>query len=549
MELTQELREYALKTLGVAEDASEEDITAALAKAMSDGTLDPGDYAKMAAGGKDAMDVLAEKLAEANKPVLDAIGQMATAVTKLAENQAKPEPPKTPPKETDLGDLDKRIEALAEKKVTELLDKQQATAPQSAAQELMARGAKAQIREVKAIERYDGTKTAAKCPEFTASGRPHPMAGQPARYLGRSLDVTSERDYAIIGAFTKMQLIGMDRLNDHEKQLVQYAMYELPWTGPVGCRGNPDNGRELDGTKLTDLDRKALIDDTTSGGSYAVPTPFDAAIVLIPVLFGELFPHIEVINLPMGSSVDGHSMTDPTINSNYTEGSAISLETTTSLVSNLDTTIFGCDASVEVGLDFEADSPVNFGSLLAERMGIKLQEWLDNQIANGDGTTEPEGIFTKSGTTSVSTSNGTSGPYVVADFEKLFFGLSKAMRAAKGASSVYVTTDRQYRLSRAIYIGSTDERRMFGMDHAAYSIFDTPVKIQEDITDGIYGYCNLAYYRMYRRAGINISVLTGGKTLGLANTKIIMMRSRWGGQLTRADACAKLTDGPLSAAS
>ncbi len=554
MELTKELREYALKTLDVAEDASDETITAAIAKAMSEGTLDPATFAKMSAGGEDAMEALAKKLAEANKPILESLGKMADAVTKLADNQTTPpkDPEKTPdpkpdPKAVDLSDLEAKITKATEAKVTELLEKQQPVAPQSMAQEIMARGAKAEVREIKATERYSNTKSAAMCPDRLPSGRKHPMAGRPATFMGRSLDTTSQCDNAVNGAFAKMQLFGMDRLNEHEKQLVKYAMWELPWTGQLGGGGSMNSGRHLEGEKLTDLDRKTLIDDTTSGGSFAVPTPFDDAIILTPVLFGELFPLVEVINLPMGSSVDGHSMSDPTIVSGYTEGTGITLGSTASLVSNLDTTIFGNSSAIEIGLDFEADSPVNFGTLIAQRFGIKLQEWLDNQIANGDGTTEPEGIFTKTGFVDIDTSSGTSGPYVVADFEKLLFGLSKAMRASKGGRAVYVTSDKQYRLARAIPVGASDARRIFGMDHTNYTIFDAPVKIQEDITDGIFGFCNLAWYRMYRRAGINISMVTGGKTLALANTKIVMMRSRWGGQLTRGDALAKLTDGPISA--
>ena len=560
MELTKELREFAVKSLGVAEDASDDVFQAALAKALGDGTLSAADCAKMQAGGEDAMATLKDVMTEANKPIADGMAKMADAITKMAEGQAAnmtdeekaaaekaiADKAAADAKGDDDADIDAKINAAVEKQTAAILEKQQATTPQTTAQAIMARGAKADVREIKATERYSTTKSVAICPQFTRGGRKHPMAGQPATFLGRQLDTPSELDKAIIGAWGKSQIFGFNKLNDHEKQLVAHAMHEMPWVGPVGCRGNMDNPSAImmEGTKLGDFERKALIDDSTSGGANAVPKPFDDAIILTPVLFGELFPLVEVINLPQGSAVDGHSMSDPTINSNYTEGTGITLETTASIVAALDTSIFGCDGSIEIGLDFESDTPVNFGSLLADRFGIKHMEWLDNQIANGDGTTEPEGIFTKSGTTSVSSANGTSGPYVVADMEKLMFGLSKAMRASKGARPVYVTNDRQYRLARSIAVGSSDQRRVFGMDHAAYEIFDFPVKIQEDISLGTFGYCNLAYYRMYRRAGINITTIEGGKTLGLANTKIVMMRARWGGQLTRADALAVITDGP-----
>ena len=48
----------------------------------------------------------------------------------------------------------------------------------------------------------------------------------------------------------------------------------------------------------------------------------------------------------------------------------------------------------------------------------------------------------------------------------------------------------------------------------------------------------LAKYRMYRRLGMSIQFETGGKTLALSNTALLIMRARFGGRVVDANAFA-----------
>jgi len=68
------------------------------------------------------------------------------------------------------------------------------------------------------------------------------------------------------------------------------------------------------------------------------------------------------------------------------------------------------------------------------------------------------------------------------------------------------------------------------------------VKIQNDTTNADIAFCNLRYYRMYRRLGLNIRVETGGKELAQKNLKLIVVRMRFGGQLEQGGAAAKIVD-------
>ena len=80
------------------------------------------------------------------------------------------------------------------------------------------------------------------------------------------------------------------------------------------------------------------MDDNTSGGLEAVPIVFDDAVILTPVLTGELFPLVKLVNIPRGRRIEGFSVGNPTITSGTAEGSSISLFDTTSYIAAFDTT-------------------------------------------------------------------------------------------------------------------------------------------------------------------------------------------------------------------
>lgn len=401
----------------------------------------------------------------------------------------------------------------------------------------------------KPIEHYDQTKTAFHFPSIDRHGNKQFRAGdQLDESDGYVHNRPSQADKAVCGAYLKLVLNRGDRtkLNEHENQLLDWQKNEGLWTGFEV----QDNGRVRDtrAERAPERFRKAtvLINDTTSGGQYAVPTPLDDLLIQEPVLNGELFPLVTLRNAT-AASVQGFTVGHPTITSNHTEGSAFTLLTTDGLISNLDTTIFPAVCGVQYGLDLASDTVLNITSVLQNSISAKFAEWLDNQIANGDGTTEPEGIFTKSGTTTVSSSGGTSGPYVTADFENQIFGVSLARRR-RSNRCVFVMADRQYNYARQIVTATNYQTRALGMDHQSYMILEYPVKIQESVAYGTTGFCDFVDYVMYRRLGAQFRVSTEGATLIKANSGLITFRARFGGQLALAAACCKMTDGDQSQA-
>ncbi len=410
------------------------------------------------------------------------------------------------------------------------------------------------IRVKSASEAYANTKKSAIYPiKSGASGQGglHPLAGQPARFAGTPLDHPSDLDKAVAGAFFKWNLSTTTsphsipralRMTDHDRDLVQWSIRNMPWNGLVGAKGEVEGGTKVDRRKLTELEQKALLDDGTSGGIEAAPIAFDDAMILIPVLYGELFPGVNVINVARGRRMEGVAMQNPTFSSS-TEGTPITVFNTAGFISAFDTTIYAAAGAIEMGLDWQEDSPIGFGAQIVEQYGLKALEWLDRVIAVGNGTTEPLGIVNTASPVVVNSDNGAGGLLTVGDHEGLMFGLAKQYRNEAGANNVYLGNDLMYRRARSIQVGPSDERRVFGMDHASYMLLDTPYKINASLSNGTIAYANLRRYRMYRRLGLQVRVENSGRTLALSNQQLIVVRMRFGGQMETGAAVARMTDG------
>lgn len=405
------------------------------------------------------------------------------------------------------------------------------------------------IRVKGAHEQYDGTKSVMRYPKQTKRGGMHAKADMPVEIDGRTVETPSQRDKAVFGAFFKWNLslsskMGV-KLTDHEKDLVQYALHDMEWGGVIGAgfgehAGSESPGAlEIKGRKLSDYERKALLDDGSSGGLEAAPIVFDDMLIETPLLHGELFPLVELVPITRGRRIEGVSVGNVTVSWGGADGSTISLFNTASFVSAFDTTIFAMDGAIEVGLDFLSDTPLNFAEVLRRQYNTRALKELDEVITSGDGSTQPEGIFTASGTTSVSFGSTTA---TVGGYEQLLFGVAKEFRTQFDRSrNVFVSNETSYRRARAIPVGGSDARRVFGMTHQDYMLLDQPYKIDDNLANTRAAFCAMPYYRMYRRMGTTIDTTSEGKTLKRDNTLLVVFRARWGGALTLGGACAKST--------
>jgi len=333
--------------------------------------------------------------------------------------------------------------------------------------------------------------------------------------------------------------MAFERLTDHEKSLLCHLAEKSDWDDSKEGRSRTTKGYRSDnGSGI-----KALIDDVTSGGLEAAPIVFDDRVIEAPLLYGELFPQVTTIPLDRGRRIEGISTGTVTGGWGGVDDSAVSLFNTASYVSAFDTTIYRWEGAVRIGLDFLSDTPIDFGAHITRQYGERLLEDLDDVIAVGNGTTQPEGIINKSGTTSVAFGAATS----IGNYESLRFGVHKREHKPEvKASAVFCGTETSYQRVKALNVGTADARRLFagGSTNVGtyddYSLMGRPYKINESLSNAQIFYAILGRYRMYRRKGLAIRTSTEGDTLIRANEMLIVAMARYGGQLERG-ACAAIT--------
>lgn len=407
------------------------------------------------------------------------------------------------------------------------------------------------VNVISAHKQYDSTRNELRVPSHNAKGHANPNAGQRLKEAGRTIDRSSELDQAINGAWFKLMISGEKnlpyalRMTDHDKDLVRYALENCKFGGVIRGEGSEDGGAiGVDNRKLTEWEQKALLDDGgASGGLEVAPIQFDDAVITIPLLYGELFPKVNVVNITRGRRIEGATITNPTLAWGTGDGTEISLLNTASFVTAFDTTIHPITGAIEIGLDLISDSPVNIGATVAESYGRQLQHQLDKAISMGTGSGQPTGILVGSGTTAVSSTNGTSGPPTVGDYEGLLFGVAKEYKQGfSNGDCVFCANETTYSRARGIAVGSSDQRRVFGMTHEDYMLLGRPFAIEQNTANTKAFFANLKRYRLYRRLGLTVRTSTEGKETIRKNQLLMVVRARYGGQLEDGGAAAVMTD-------
>jgi len=537
--LTEALKQWLIENYNLLDTATDEEAAEALGRAIADGSLSARKL---------------EELSKSTDPVLEQFDQLVTRLEKLTEaltgDTSKDDDGKKA-KESGADGNDKEgtknVEPEGQKdkgKAKDLGDTISKVVTQSASSGDDNSDGQTNARVKAAVEMYDSNRKSLTFPTHTKDGRPHPRAGQRAVVFGRPLDEASERDKAIAGAWAKFlcatamrggsRTFGFQALPEHDRDLIMWALENEKWAGDSMGR---DDVADIVDRKLTPREQKALIDDATSGGIEAAPIVFDDQVIQAPLLHGELYPLVNEVPLDRGRRVEGVSVSTVTGSWGGVDDSAISLFNTASFVSAFDTTIFRWEGAIKIGLDFLSDTPIDFANLVTQQYGERLLEDLDDVIAAGNGTTQPEGVINKSGATSVSFGNSVS----IGSYESLRFGVSKAEHTgAVARTAVFCGTETSYQRARALPVGTSDARRLFGMDYDSYSLMGRPYKINEALTDAQIFYAILGRYRMYRRRGLTIRTSTEGDTLIRNNEMLVVAMARYGGQLERG-ACAAVT--------
>jgi len=359
------------------------------------------------------------------------------------------------------------------------------------------------------------------------------------------VELPSEMDNAKTGVLLKhlaqrSGLFTSVALTEHEKSLLSEMSTEDEWAGQIG-------GEQHD--SITGV--KALLDDATSGGVEITPLFFDENLITFPLLSGELLPYVDLRTIDKGRRIMAGSLGNPTISWGQGDNTEVSLFDTTSLVAQLDSTVYGCAVAVEVGRDFMSDAGVNVGAALTANIGQRLQAELDKMIVLGNGSTQPEGILNASGLGSMNTDNGVGGPPTFHDYLAAAFSIEKQYRN-QAFRPRFISNDTSYQRSRAIAIDtgspSTDQRPVLApltanQGFQDYQTLGWPHSIQQDVPNGTCIFGAMAKYRLYRRLGQEVQWVQGGETLARKNLVLLVVRGRYAGRVMDANAFSVWTDG------
>lgn len=542
MKLTAGLRKWVSANTSVKADESDDAITQAAANALVKGVLTIEEFTALSTTEEDK---------EAGE-IKNALAELKSALADIKGLSTKKDPEDSKD-EKEPKDEKKGAEVPKTKDQKGILEKMLISIHQSTGSDESDGEEKGfSVRVKEAAEQYSSTKSSMVYPEMTSRGavmKAHPLAGQAVKDFsgsGRTLDNPSERDKAIAGAYAKFAVnsarlrsksLAFQQMPQHDKELILYAMENEKWGGAS------DGGdyADIKDRRLTPSEQKALIDDATSGGLEAAPIVFDDMIISAPLLYGELFPLVNVVPLDRGRRVEGVQTGVVTGAWGGVDDTAITLFTTTSYVSAFDTTIHRWEGAIRVGLDFLSDTPIDFGQHLTSQYGERLLEDLDDVIATGNGTTQPEGVTVKTGATSVAWGGATS----LGNYESLRFGVAKKEhRSNLIASAVFLGNETSYQRARALPVGASDARRLGGMDYSSYTWMERPYKINESMANTDVAYAIMARYRMYRRRGLTIRTSTEGDTLIRANEMLLVATARYGGQMERGACIARTTTAP-----
>jgi HK97 family phage major capsid protein len=557
MPITAALKSWLIENCGVKDAATDDELRKAVADALANGKLSPQKLVELTATKED------EEAGESAKLFKDLAGTLTQLKDILTTKKEEPkEEVKEEKAETKEDSKEEPKEEPAKAKTPSRFEKMIANAGGNRLIETEDGEEKEfSVRVKEAAEQYSTTKTAMIYPSHNMNGKSHPSAGRPVMnysdpsQAGRSIDNPSELDKAVAGAYAKFlastaklkgsRTFGFQSLPQHDRELLCYAMENMKWGG------SSDGGdyADIKDRLLTPNEQKALIDDATSGGLEAAPIVFDDQVIQTPLLHGELFPHVNTVPLDRGRRVEGVATGTVTGSWGGVDDSAIGLFNTTSYVSAFDTTIFRWEGAIRIGLDFLSDTPIDFGQHVTSQYGERLLEDLDDVIADGNGSTQPEGAMQKTGATSVNFGGTTS----IGNYESLMFSVSKNERRPQFAGSiVFCGNETSYQRARALPVSGTDDRRLGGGlgtiggvgDYLNWLWMGHSYKINETLTNQEIFYAVLGRYRMYRRRGLTMRSSTEGDTLIRNNEMLLVAMARYGGQFERGAVVGRTTTAP-----
>ena len=280
--------------------------------------------------------------------------------------------------------------------------------------------------------------------------------------------------------------------------------------------------------------RKALSEGTDSAGGYLVPSEYRAELIRRVPELSELFPHIRRIPVISDSGQYPKLSTDVSITWGRAENAA--LTETDPVFGNLSWTVRNMSAITYLSRELVSDANPNIvdtiTALFSEAVGAERDKMI--AIGGGSGSTQPEGIYSAAGLSSVAV----GGSLTYAKLVELKFTLArKYHRCARWVLNstnlqriTSITDDNGQPIFRdALVAGETP--RVLGKEYA----------IQDDLPDSAIFFGDLSQYFWFDREAMVIESTTTGGDMFKKHQVAVKVVERCDGKLALAEAFVKGT--------
>ena len=278
--------------------------------------------------------------------------------------------------------------------------------------------------------------------------------------------------------------------------------------------------------------RKALSEGSESAGGYLVPAEYRAELIRRLPELSEVFSYVRKVPVISDSGQFPKLDTDVAITWGRAENAAIT--ETDPAFTNLTWTVRNMSAITYLSRELASDANPNIVDTITALFSEAVAAERDKMIAIGDGATQPEGIYSASGLSSVAV----GGALTYAKLVELKFELKrKYHRTARWILSstnlqriTSITDDNNLPIFRdALVAGETP--RILGKSYS----------IQDDLPDSVIFFGDPAQYLWFDREQMVIeSTTTGGDTFKKHQTAIKVVE-RCDGKLALAEAFVKAT--------
>ena len=280
--------------------------------------------------------------------------------------------------------------------------------------------------------------------------------------------------------------------------------------------------------------RKALSEGTDSAGGYLVPNEYRAELIRRVPELSELFPHVRRIPVISDSGQYPKLSTDVNITWGRAENAA--LTATDPVFTNLSWTVRNMSAVTTLSRELVSDANPNIVETITQLFSEAVSAERDKMIAigGGSGSSQPEGIYSAAGLSSVAV----GGALTYAKLVELKFALSRkyhrnarwVLNSTNLQRITGITDDNGQPIFRdALVAGETP--RILGKEYA----------VQDDLPDAAILFGDLSQYFWFDREAMAIESTSTGGDAFVKHQVAVKVIERCDGKLALAEAFVKAT--------